>query len=96
MTTQTTTTNTRMPPSEVGGWVGMCLIHGATLPTTIGNILGLIHTLPPLSMVLMVWSGLTMFLWRAIARRDFLYTVSNAIGFVLNSVLLAIIVFPHS
>ena len=83
-----------MPASEIGGWLGMCLIHGATIPVTVGNILGYSNSLPPLSMVLLVWSGLALFLWRAIARNDFLYTVSNAVGFVLNSVLLAIIVFP--
>jgi hypothetical protein len=83
-----------MPAPELGGWLGMCLIHGATIPVTVGNIMGYSNSLPPLSMVLLVWSGLALFLWRAIARQDFLYTVSNAVGFVLNSVLLAIIVFP--
>lgn len=83
-----------MPAAELGGWVGMCLIHGATIPVTVGNILGLSDNLPPLSMVLLVWTGLALFLWRAIARNDMLYTVSNAVGFVLNSVLLALIVFP--
>lgn len=85
-----------MTPSEIGGWVGMCLIHSATLPVTVANILGYSNQLPPLSMVLLVWSGLALFLWRAIERKDVLYTVSNSVGFVLNSVLLAIIVFPHS
>lgn len=84
----------QMPAPELAGWVGMCLIHGATVPVTVGNILGLSDTLPPLSMVLLVWAGLALFLWRAIARNDTLYTVSNAVGFVLNSVLLALIVFP--
>lgn len=83
-----------MPASEIGGWLGMCLIHSATIPVTVTNILGYSTTLPPLSMVLLVWAGLALFLWRAIARNDFLYTVSNAVGFVLNSILLAIIVFP--
>ncbi len=83
-----------MPAPEIGGWLGMCLIHGATIPTTVSNILGYSTTLPPLSMVLLVWAGLALFLWRAIARNDFLYTVSNAVGFVLNSILLALIVFP--
>ena len=85
-----------MPAAEIGGWAGMCLIHGATIPVTVSNILGYSSTLPPLSMVLLVWSGLALFLWRAIARNDFLYIVSNAVGFVLNSVLLALIVFPWS
>jgi hypothetical protein len=72
----------------------MCLIHGATIPVTVSNILGLSSQLPPLSMVLLVWAGLALFLWRAIERKDMLYIVSNAVGFILNSVLLALIVFP--
>ena len=83
-----------MPPAELGGWVGMCLIHGATIPVTVSNIMGWSDQLPPLSMVLLVWGGLALFLWRAIDRNDVLYIVSNAVGFVLNSVLLALIVFP--
>jgi hypothetical protein len=83
-----------MPAPELAGWVGMCLIHGATIPVTVGNILGLSDNLPPLSMVLLVWVGLVLFLWRAIARNDMLYIVSNAVGFILNSVLLALIVYP--
>ena len=79
--------------SEFAGWVGMLLIHGATLPTTLSVILGYSTNLPPASMVLLVWSGLFLFLIRAIANNDKLYIVSNAIGFFFNSVLLALIVF---
>ena len=83
-----------MRPAEAGGWVGMCLIHGATIPVTVANIMGWSDRLPPLSMVLLVWAGLALFLWRAVDRKDILYIVSNAVGFVLNSVLLALIVYP--
>jgi len=83
-----------MSHAEIGGWIGMLLIHGATIPVTVSNILGWSDKLPPLSMVLLVWSGLALFLWRAIDRKDVLYIVSNAVGFVLNSILLALIVFP--
>lgn len=84
-----------MRPAEIGGWIGMCLIHGATIPVTVANILGWSDKLPPLSMILLVWSGLALFLWRAVDRRDILYMVSNAVGFLLNSILLALIVFPR-
>ena len=83
-----------MDNAEIGGWIGMCLIHGATIPVTVANIAGWSDQLPPLSMVLLVWAGLALFLWRAVARTDWLYIVSNAVGFALNSVLLALIVFP--
>ena len=71
----------------------MLLIHGATLPTTLSVILGYSTNLPPASMVLLVWTGLFLFLIRAVAQNDKLYIVSNAIGFFFNSILLALIVF---
>jgi uncharacterized protein with PQ loop repeat len=79
--------------SEACGWVGMVLIHAATLPTSLGVILGYNDRLPPLSMVIMVWAGLFLFLVRALGRNDKLYIISNAVGFFFNSVLLALIVF---
>ena len=79
--------------AEIGGWIGMVLIHGATIPTSLSVIMGWSSDLPPLDMVLMIWAGLALFFLRAIARIDWLYLVSNAIGFILNSILLAIIVF---
>ena len=61
--------------SEACGWVGMVLIHAATLPTSLGVILGYNDRLPPLSMVLMVWAGLFLFLVRALGRNDKLYII---------------------
>ena len=71
----------------------MVLIHGATVPTSLSVIMGWSSELPPLDMVLMIWAGLALIFLRAISRIDWLYLVSNAIGFILNSILLAIIVF---
>lgn len=79
--------------SELAGWIGMVLIHSATLPTTLGIILGYSNNIPPVSMVLLVWSGLFLFLMRAINDNDKLYIVSNAVGFFFNTILLALIVF---
>jgi uncharacterized protein with PQ loop repeat len=79
--------------ANLSGWIGMILIHGATLPTTLSVILGYSTALPPLSMVLLIWSGLFLFLVSAIANKNMLYIVSNSIGFVFQSVLLSLIVF---
>ena len=77
----------------ISGWLGMILIHGATLPVTLKNIMGVSTSMPPIEMVLLVWTGLVLFLIRAIVNKDTLYIVSNSIGFFFNSVLLALIVF---
>jgi hypothetical protein len=83
-----------MKKTEIGGYVGMALIHSATLPATIGTILGANTVLPPLSMVLLVWAGLALFLVRAIAQNDRLYIISNSFGFIMQSIMLALIIFP--
>jgi uncharacterized protein with PQ loop repeat len=79
--------------ANLSGWVGMVLIHGATLPTTLSIILGYSTAMPPVSMVLLIWSGLFLFLISAIANKNLLYIVSNSVGFFFQSVLLALIVF---
>lgn len=78
---------------EAAGWIGLVLIHGATLPTTLAALFTGSADFPPLSMVLMIWAGLFLFLIRACAQRDFLYIVSNAVGFALQTALLSVIIF---
>lgn len=81
--------------AELGGYLGMVLIHAATLPTSIGVLMGWTDKLPPLSMVLLVWLGLILFFVRALVRFDWLYLISNGIGFIANSILLILIVYGN-
>lgn len=78
---------------EASGWLGMILVQSATLPTTFSVLMGWSTTLPPLSMVLLVWAGLAFYFVRAYAQRDKLYMFSNGFGFVVNTLLLAMIVY---
>jgi hypothetical protein len=84
-----------MPLSELSGWLGMILVQSATLPTTISVLLGYSDKLPPLSMVLLVWAGLALYFVRAYKNKDVLYMVSNGFGFFVNTILLALIVYPQ-
>ena len=79
--------------AEIGGWLRMVLIHGATIPTSVSVIMGWSSDLPPLEMVLLIWSGRFLCFLRALSRIDWLYLVSNAVGFFLQSLLLAIIIY---
>jgi uncharacterized protein with PQ loop repeat len=81
--------------TEILGWLGVVLLQGATLPSMIARVTqGEAAVLPPLTMVLMVWTGLLLYLARAIYQRDLVYITSNSIGVFLNTVLLALIIFP--
>ena len=80
--------------AEICGWVGAVLIHSATIPTSISVIFGMNPNLPELSLVLLVWSGLILFLVRAIFQKDMLYIVSNLVGFILKNFFSCIVRFP--
>jgi len=86
----------KMTKADICGWAGMILIQSATVPITVANIAGWSKALPPLSMVLLVWSGLALYLVRGIYHKDMVAIVGNALGFFLNSMLLALIVFPFN
>ena len=73
----------------IAGWCGMVLIHGSTMPTIALNLIGATNELPPLSMVVMLFFGLGLFLWYSIVQRDLIYFISNSIGFAGQACLLA-------
>ena len=87
--------NTDRPKAiaEFGGYAGMALLQGATLPQMISAIFYGSADLAPLSMVLMVWIGLLLYLVRAVYQGDFLYIISNGIGVLLNFVLMVLIIW---
>jgi hypothetical protein len=77
---------------EICGWIGLILIHGSTLPATYLAIKGEPTVLPPLSMVILIWSGLLLFFIRSAIMKDKLYMLSNGIGFFMQSIMLAFLV----
>lgn len=75
------------------GWAGMVSIQSATLPVTYNILVGNTTNLPPISMVIMVWTGLILYLIRAIIQKDIIHITSNGIGFFTQSILMALIIF---
>lgn len=85
---------TREQKFDIAGYVGIALIQGATFPAMIAFMVNGEGRLPPLSMTAMIWAGLALFLARSIDRKDFVAIISNSIGWVLQSVMLALITLP--
>ena len=81
--------------SEICGWIGLILIHSASLPVIISLILGYPTELPPITMILLLWSGLFLFLIRSLYQRDKVYIVSNGLGFIFNTILLSFIILKN-
>ena len=78
---------------SITGWTGMLLVQCASFPALYELIVLGQAELPPLSMVLMMQAGLALYFWRAIIQKDFIYLVSNGIGFCIQTLLFCLIIF---
>lgn len=78
--------------SNIFGIVGILLIQAATLPTIYKLIVGINTNLPPLDMVIMMEMGLACFLFNSVYKRDWLYTISNSVGLIIETILLVLII----
>jgi hypothetical protein len=79
--------------AETLGWIGVILIHLATIPTLLAILTGLTEKTPPVDLVLAMWAGLFMFFIKAAISRDLLNIVTIGLGFVIQATLMALIIF---
>lgn len=69
----------------------MVLIHSSSLPSVVSNWINPNNTLPPFSLVFMVWTGLLILFIKAIRDRDILYVYGNGAGLLVNTLTLSFI-----
>lgn len=79
--------------AETIAWIGIVLVHAATIPTMVSIMSGLSDKMPPVDLILFIWGGLSMLFVRAVILRDILQIVTIGLGFIIHSVLLALILF---
>jgi hypothetical protein len=75
------------------GWFATVLMHCAFVPNIISVLLGVSDRLPSIDVVIFVWGGLFLMFLRATITRDVLNIITGGIGFFLQAVLLALVVF---
>lgn len=79
--------------SDTVEWVGIIALHGATIPTMLGLMMGITDNTPPIDIVLILWAALTMFFVKAVIKKDILNIVTIGLGFIGQAVLMALIFF---
>jgi hypothetical protein len=79
--------------SDTVEWVGIIALHGATIPTMLGLMMGLTDNTPPIDVVLILWGALTMFFIKAVIKKDILNIITIGLGFIGQAVLMALIFF---
>jgi hypothetical protein len=79
--------------SDTVEWVGVIALHGATIPTMLGLMMGVTDNTPPIDIVLILWGALAMFFIKAVIKKDILNIVTIGLGFIGQAVLMALIFF---
>ncbi len=79
--------------TETIGWIGILLLHGATVPAMLGLMFGMTDKPPSIDMVLIVWAALGMFFMKAIIQRDILNLITIGLGFIMQATLMALVFF---
>ena len=79
--------------SEALGWIAVLVLHAATIPSLLALMSGLSDTAPSVDLVLMVWTALTLLFVKAAVQKDMLNLVTIAVGFIVQTVMMALIFF---
>jgi hypothetical protein len=75
------------------GWLAVIIIHSATIPTLFALLTGLSDNVPNLDIVLFMWAGLSLLFARAVVLKDMLNIVTIGLGFIIQAVIMAMILF---
>ena len=79
--------------AETLGWLAAIVVHAATIPTLLALMTGLSDRTPNLDIVLFAWAGLVLMFFRAVILKDILNIVTIGLGFIVQAVLMALILF---
>jgi hypothetical protein len=79
--------------AETLGWLAAIALHAATIPTLLALLTGLTDHTPSVDIVMFMWLGLVLLFGRAVILKDLLNIITIGLGFVVQAVLMALILF---
>jgi hypothetical protein len=79
--------------ADTMGWLAAIALHAATIPTLLALLTGMTDSTPSVDVVLFMWLGLVFLFGRAVILKDLLNVVTIGLGFVIQAVLIALILF---
>jgi len=75
------------------GWTGLIALHAVTVPSMFGLMTGLTDNTPPIDMVIILWAAMALFYIKAILERNVVSLVIIGMGFIMQSILMALVFF---
>jgi len=75
------------------GWFSIILCHFAAVPTLLSVLMAQNDKLPPVDLMLFIWSALIAMFFKAMIEKNFLYVSTICLGFVAQTVIMSLILF---
>jgi hypothetical protein len=75
------------------GWITIVLLHFASIPTLVAVLLAQSDKLPPVDLMVFVWSALTTLFFKSLIEKNYLYIATICMGFLAQTVLMGLILF---
>ncbi len=75
------------------GWVSILLLHFAALPTLLAVLMGTSDKLPPVDLMIFIWSALITMFFKSLIDKNYLYISTICIGFCAQTVIMSLILF---
>lgn len=79
--------------SHTLGWLTIVLLHFASIPTLMAVLVAGNDKLPPVDLMIFVWSGLITLFFKSLIERNFLYIATICLGFCAQTILMSLILF---
>ena len=75
------------------GWITIILLHFASIPTLLAVLMAQSDKLPPVDLMVFVWSALITLFFKSLIERNFLYLATICLGFAAQTLLMGLILF---
>jgi hypothetical protein len=75
------------------GWITIILLHLSSIPTLLAVLMAQSDKLPPVDLMIFVWSALITLFFKALIEKNFLYIATICLGFAAQTVIMSLILF---
>lgn len=79
--------------SHTLGWLAIILLHLSSIPTLIAVLMAQSDKLPPVDLMIFVWSALITLFFKSLIEKNFLYIATICLGFAAQTVIMSLILF---
>jgi hypothetical protein len=74
-------------------WTTIILLHCASIPSILSLLLGVVDHMPDIDIILFLWVGLFVYFIKSFLENNRIVLFTNATGFFIQAMLLAMVVF---